>query len=94
MYHYDASLLLMQPIPHARHDVRYEGEWGRVVVRKRVVVDAAVDLRVWVARPFCAELPYCPVVAVLRVEKLYEGVKRVAVRALGIGAAGARSRND
>jgi hypothetical protein len=65
-----------------------------VVVGERVVVYAVVDLRVWVARPFGAELPYRPVVAVLRVEELYERIERIAVGALWIGAAGTRCRDD
>lgn len=59
------------------------------MVGKRVVVDAVVDLRVGVAGPFGAELPYGPVIAVLGVEELYEGIERVAVCALRVGAAGA-----
>jgi hypothetical protein len=56
------------------------------VVRERVVVDAVVDFGVWVAGALGAELPNCPVVFVLVVEKFYERVEGVAVRALGVGA--------
>jgi hypothetical protein len=59
------------------------------VVGERIMVDAVVDLGVGVARPFGAELPYGPVVAMLRVEELYERVEGVAVGALGVRAAGA-----
>lgn len=70
--HYDyAPLLRLQPIAHAGHDVRYEGERWRVVVGKGVVVYAIVDLAVWIAGALCTELPYRPVFAMLRVEKLY-----------------------
>jgi hypothetical protein len=60
-----------------------------MMVGKRVVVDAIVDLRVWVARPFGAKLPYSPVFAMFGVEKLDECIERVAIRALGVSAAGA-----
>jgi hypothetical protein len=59
-----------------------------VVVGKWIVVDAVVYFRVWVARPFGAELPYGPVVAMLGVEEFDERVERVAVSTLWIGAAG------
>ena len=65
-----------------------------MVVRERVVVYTIVDLGVGVARSLSAELPYGPVFAMFGVEELYERVKRVAVCALRIGAAGAGRRND
>lgn len=55
------------------------------MVGEGVVVDAVVDFRVWVTRPFGAKLPYGPVVAMLGVEKLYERIKRVAIGALRVG---------
>jgi len=58
------------------------------------MVDPVVDFRVWVARPFGAELPYRPVVAMLGVEELYERVEGVAICALWVCAAGSGSRND
>jgi hypothetical protein len=64
------------------------------VVGERVVVYAVVDLRVWIARPLGAELPYRPVVAMLRVEEFYERIERVAVGALRVGAAGPRCGDD
>jgi hypothetical protein len=60
------------------------------VIGEGVVVDAVIDLGVWVARPFGAKLPYCPVFAMLRVEKFDEGIERVAIGPLGVRAAGAR----
>jgi hypothetical protein len=65
-----------------------------MVVGKRVVVDTVVDLRVWVARPFGAELPDGPVVAMLGVEEFDERVERVAVCALRVRAAGPRGCDD
>jgi hypothetical protein len=64
------------------------------MVREGVVVDAVVDFGVGVASPLGAEFPYRPVVAVLRVEELDERVEGVAVRALGVGATGARGGDD
>ena len=61
------------------------------MIGEGIMVDATVDLRVGIARPFSAEFPYCPIVAMFRVEKLYERVKRVAIGALRVGAARARS---
>jgi hypothetical protein len=58
-----------------------------VVVREWVVVDAVVDVRVWIAGSLGAKLPYGPVVAMLRVEKLDERVERVAIGALRVCAA-------
>jgi hypothetical protein len=43
-----------------------------MVVREGVVVYAIVDFAVWVACTFGAELPYCPVFAMFRVEELYK----------------------
>lgn len=59
------------------------------MIRERVVIDTVVDLRVWIARSLSSELPNRPVVAMLRVEELDERIKRVAVGALGVSAAGA-----
>jgi hypothetical protein len=64
------------------------------VVGERVVVDAVVDLGVGVSGALCTELPYCPVIAVLRVEKLDERVERIAVGALRVRAAWAGRCND
>lgn len=50
-----------------------------------VVPYSMVDFRVRVARALGAELPYCPVGAVLVVEKFDEGVRRVAVGSLWVG---------
>lgn len=94
MYYNDPPLLLMEPVAHAGHDVWYEGERRRVVIGEGVMVDAIVDLRVGVARPFSAKLPYGPIVAMFRVEKLYERVKRVAIGALRVSATRARSSDD
>lgn len=91
MYDDDPPLLLMEPVAHAGHDVRYQGERRRVMIGEGIMVDATVDLRVGIARPFSAELPDGPIVAMFRVEKLYERVKRVAIGALRVGAARARS---
>ena len=44
VYYDDPALLLVQPVAHAGHDVWYEGERRRMMVGKRVVVDAVVDL--------------------------------------------------
>jgi hypothetical protein len=65
-----------------------------MVVRKRIVVDAVVDLRVGVARSLGAKLPYRPVFAMLGVEELDERVERVAVCALRVGAARPGGCND
>jgi hypothetical protein len=65
-----------------------------MVVGKRVVVDAVVHLRVRVARPLGAKLPYRPVFAMLGVEELDKRVERVAVCALRVGAARPGGRND
>ena len=54
-----------------------------------VVPDAVVDRLVRVPRPFGAELPYRPLVAVTGVEEGDEAVEGVAVGALGVGLAGA-----
>jgi hypothetical protein len=64
------------------------------VVREGVVVDSAIHLLIWVARSFGAEFPYCPVFAMFGVEEFDERVKRVAVVALGVGAAGAGGRDN
>jgi len=58
------------------------------MVGEGIVVDTVVHLRVWVARPFGAELPDGPVIAVLGVEKLDERIQRIAVGALRVGSAG------
>jgi hypothetical protein len=89
-----SSFLLMQPIAHAGHDVRYQREGWRVVVGEWVVIDAVVDFGVWIARPFGAELPYRPVVAMLGVEELYERVEGIPVCALRICTTRSGSRNN
>jgi hypothetical protein len=58
------------------------------------MVDAIIDLRVWIARAFGAKLPNRPVLAVLGVEELDKRVERIAVCALWVCAAGAGRRND
>jgi hypothetical protein len=58
------------------------------------MVDTIVDLGVWIARSFGAELPDRPVFAMLRVEELDQRIERVAVCALWVCAAGAGRRND
>lgn len=60
-----------------------------MVIGERVVVYAVVDFAVGIAGAFCAKLPYRPVFAMLRIEKLYEGIERVSVCALRVGATGA-----
>ena len=59
-----------------------------------VVVYSTVNLRVWIASPFGAELPYCPVIFVFIVEKPDKGVGRVAVSSLGVCGGRTRSNND
>lgn len=59
-----------------------------MVVRKRIVIHAVVNLAIRVAGAFSTKLPYSPVFAMLRVEELYEGVEGVSVCALGVGSAG------
>ena len=59
------------------------------MVGEGVVVDAVVDFRIWVARPFGAKLPYGPVVAMFGVEELDERIQWIAVGALWVRAAGA-----
>jgi hypothetical protein len=65
-----------------------------VVVGEGVVVDAVVDFRVGVARPFGAELPDGPVFAMFGIEEFDKRVERVAVRALGVGATGPGRRDN
>lgn len=65
-----------------------------MVIWERIVVDAVVHLAVGVSGAFGAELPDGPVGAMFAVEPVYERVERVAVRALGVCAAGARGRDD
>ena len=65
-----------------------------MVVWEGVVIDAVIDFGVGIACSFGAELPYSPVFAMFGVEKLDEGVKRVAICALGIRPARSRCRND
>lgn len=64
------------------------------MVGERVVVYAIVYFAVWIASAFGTKLPDCPVLAMLRVEELYERVERVSVSALGVSAAGARCGDD
>lgn len=52
--------------------------------------DPAIHLTIWIPGPFSAELPYLPLIAVFVVEEFDELVEGVAVRALRVGAAGAR----
>lgn len=58
------------------------------------MVDAIVDFRIGVACAFGAKFPYSPVVAMLGVEEFHKRIERVAVCALGIGAAGTRCCDD
>ena len=56
--------------------------------------DPAIHLAVWISGPLCAELQYLPFFAVLVVEEFDELVEGVAVRALRVGAAGARGCDE
>lgn len=94
MYDDHAAFFRLQPIAHAGHDVRYEGERRGMVIGEGVVVYTVVNLAVRVASAFCTKLPYRPVFTMFGVEELYEGVERIPVRALWIGATGARRSND
>ena len=89
MYNDYAPLLSFQPIAHASHDVRDNGEGRWVMVGERVVVYAIVYFAVWIASAFGTKLPDCPVLAMLRVEELDERIEGVSVCALRVGAAGA-----
>lgn len=64
------------------------------MIRPRIVPHAPVNLAIGVSRTLGAELPDGPVLAVLVVEELDEGVERVAVGALRVRPAGARRRDD
>lgn len=57
-----------------------------MVVRKRIVVYAVVDFTVGIACALGAELPYRPIVAMLGVEELDEGIEGVAVCSLRVCA--------
>jgi hypothetical protein len=94
MYDDYTPIFRLQPVAHAGHDVWYEGEGRRMMVGKRIVIHTVIDLAVWVAGAFGTELPYCPVFAMFRVEKLYERVKGVSVGALRICTAGSRCGDD
>ena len=54
------------------------------MVRKRKVVDPMVNFGVGVARPFCSELPYGPILPMLGVQELDQSIGRIAVRSLWI----------
>jgi hypothetical protein len=45
-----------------------------MVIRERVVVDSVVHFAIGISGTLCAKLPYRPVLAMLTVEELYEGV--------------------
>jgi len=64
------------------------------MIGEGVVVHTVVHLRVWVACPLCAKLPYGPVFAMLGVEKLDERIQRIAVGALWVCAAGTGCSDD
>lgn len=51
-----------------------------------VVVNAIIHFLVRVAGTFCAELPYCPVRAMLFVKEFSQLIQRVAVGKLRVGA--------
>lgn len=87
MYDNNAALFSLQPVAHAGHNIWYEGEGRRVVVREWIVIYAVVNLTIRIAGAFGAELPYRPVFAMFRVEELHEGVERVSICTLWIGAA-------
>ena len=55
----------------------------------RIMPHPSINLRIRVPCPFGPELPYRPFLAVFVVEELDEVVERIAVCALGVGAAGA-----
>lgn len=65
-----------------------------MVVRPGEVVDSSIDLRVRVARTLGAKLPYAPIFAMFRVEKINQGVEGVAVGSFGIINGGAGSCDD
>lgn len=65
-----------------------------MVIGEGVMVDAVVNLAIGVAGAFCTKFPYRPVFAMFCVEEFDEGIERVSVRALGIGATGAGCSDD
>lgn len=73
----------MQPIAHAGHEVRNEGEGWRVMIWPWEVVYAIVDFRVWIACAFSAEFEYCPISTMFVVKELHELICGVPIRFLG-----------
>ena len=59
-----------------------------------IVVYSTVNLRVWIASPFSAKLPYCPVMFVFIVEESDKGVCRVAISSLRVCGGRTRSNDD
>ena len=84
MHNYYVILVLMKPVSHASHYVGYQGEWRRVMIRKRVMVYPAIYLRIRVSRALGSEFPYSPIILVFVVEELDQSIKRVAVRSLRV----------
>lgn len=60
----------------------------------RVMSYPIVDFTIRVAGAFSTELPYCPIGAMLVVEKFHEGIGGVAVGALWVGRGGSGSSDD
>jgi hypothetical protein len=54
---------VMQPVPHAAHNIRYQCERRRVVVWPGKMVDAPVDFRVGIPCAFGAKFPDTPICA-------------------------------
>ena len=55
-----------------------------MVIGPWIVMYSIVNFAVWIAGPFGAELPYCPLVPMLIIEEFYKGIRRIAVGALRV----------
>ncbi len=69
MHNHDPVSTAREPFAHARHDAGDQLKGRRMVVGPRIVPYPPVHLVVRVAGALGAELPYCPLVSMLLVQK-------------------------
>jgi len=84
---HDGHAVLATPkvVPHTCHHVGDQRERRGVMIWKRSVEDAVVEVYIFVTSALSSELPYHPVVAVFALQEGEDTIVRVTVCFLGEG---------